>query len=648
MKLMLWRKSYMLEFLKNEQLDKTWTFSVPPQSEEFTFPHRVSISKTLGGNIFDNYGNDLINITLSGSTINNEKKIIYEGNMKPPRYLTGEQEVFELEKLLSAWHAVGFDDDYKEIYLYDLSKMSLMQIATGGATRNYWRVVIKDFKIKRDKGNPNTYNYTIQMLGLVSDKWGSHQGSIFTDDPFSQITKIAKTVQSIEKKAEGISKLISSGISSVQKVQNLFKKLSHASPRLLTSTLLNSVDGCAKIFTGEGGDSLVNISKNAIQSVKGARGVFDAKTNMKSFNAHKTKKSKHEDARIYTVSFITGEGSALVQKVALGCFARKIEPSPRGESYTFDGWYTESNFKGSPYDFFKPVTKSFSLWAKWLRTRVTITFIFGNGQKAYQEVDIGSHLVSPNIIEWEGHKFIGWARDSTLQEIFDIDNDTVTSEMTNLYALWEEAYRIDFVTGEGATQVESQYIQKGGKVMYPCVPQKENCTFMLWAKDKEGEEEFNFSLPIYKSIVLYAIYLKELCNVTFNTYGGSEVASQVVKMNDKIKEPPAPNKAGYTFDGWYKDKEYKVSFDFFTTKIIKDTIIYAKWNIRFYTITFIDTTDYGEQTVEYGGHVQFITTPKKEGKQFIGFVKVEDTGEESEFDFSMKVVSDLKLKALWV
>ena len=48
--------------------------------------------------------------------------------------------------------------------------MSVLQIASGTATRNYWRVFIKDLKIKRDKSKPKTYNYTLEMIGVEEEK----------------------------------------------------------------------------------------------------------------------------------------------------------------------------------------------------------------------------------------------------------------------------------------------------------------------------------------------------------------------------------------------------------------------------------------------------------------------------------------------
>ena len=101
--LLAWRKAYMLEFLDGGVVKECFTFSLPPESEDFDFPQRITETKTFGGSVFDDYGNDTYKITLSGSTVNEDKKFIYRGLTKIPRYLTGTKEIFELQKIIKNW-----------------------------------------------------------------------------------------------------------------------------------------------------------------------------------------------------------------------------------------------------------------------------------------------------------------------------------------------------------------------------------------------------------------------------------------------------------------------------------------------------------------------------------------------------------------
>jgi uncharacterized repeat protein (TIGR02543 family) len=64
--------------------------------------------------------------------------------------------------------------------------------------------------------------------------------------------------------------------------------------------------------------------------------------------------------------------------------------------------------------------------------------------------------------------------------------------------------------------------------------------------------------------------------VTFNSNGGSAVASQTVPYGGTATLPTAPAKPGSTFAGWYSDAGLTNPFSF-STALIVDTTLYAKW-----------------------------------------------------------------------
>ena len=65
--------------------------------------------------------------------------------------------------------------------------------------------------------------------------------------------------------------------------------------------------------------------------------------------------------------------------------------------------------------------------------------------------------------------------------------------------------------------------------------------------------------------------------VTFNPDNGEPAFTQNVEYEGKATEPAAPEKTGYTFDGWYLD-EAEEPFDFDTT-ITSDITLTAKWHV---------------------------------------------------------------------
>ena len=72
--------------------------------------------------------------------------------------------------------------------------------------------------------------------------------------------------------------------------------------------------------------------------------------------------------------------------------------------------------------------------------------------------------------------------------------------------------------------------------------------------------------------------LEVLCNITFDVNGyGTAPADQTVYTGDKLVKVAEPTAAGYTFGGWYTDKELTKAFDIENDAISGDTTLYAKW-----------------------------------------------------------------------
>lgn len=196
-----WNKAYLLEFKMNGVLTDAFTFSVPPEQEEFSFPQRKNETKTFGGAVIADYGNDLVQINLSGSTINQELKLIYKSVLGVAE-MTGEQEAFYLRDLLKKY---GTRDNLqnKEVYLYSLN-------GGGKKTSNnpkWWRIFIGQLDINRSKDKPFCYNYKFSASGApevtkkristnILDKVGSQL------DTFS--TKVANIVTEMNLLADQI------------------------------------------------------------------------------------------------------------------------------------------------------------------------------------------------------------------------------------------------------------------------------------------------------------------------------------------------------------------------------------------------------------------------------------------------------------
>ena len=309
---------------------------------------------------------------------------------------------------------------------------------------------------------------------------------------------------------------------------------------------------------------------------------------------------------IYQVTLDVNEGNALSKTLYNVVSGGTLSlPTPTRSSYTFDGWYTLAT-GGTKITSTTPITKDMTLYAHWTAN--------GGG-----------------------------------------DNPGPTY------------YTITF-NSNGGSAVASQSVISGGKATKPADPTKEGFTFDGWYSDTGLTTEYNFNDSVYSSKTLYAkwkeIIIITTYTVTFDSNGGSTIASQSIVSGNKATKPDDPTKEGFTFDGWYSDAELTAKFDF-NTAITKNTTLYAKWNEvsspsenTVYTVTFDSNggNSVSSQTVVSGNKATKPDDPTNDNLVFIGWfvnptldnIINEETLEYNTFDFNTPINEDITLKALWL
>ena len=103
--------------------------------------------------------------------------------------------------------------------------------------------------------------------------------------------------------------------------------------------------------------------------------------------------------------------------------------------------------------------------------------------------------------------------------------------------------------------------------------------------------------------------------ITFDTAGGSTVASITQDYGTAITAPADPTREGYTFIGW--DKAIP------STMPAENVTITAKWKVNQYTITFDSNggSEIAPITQDYGTAIAAPADPTREGYTFIGWDK---------------------------
>ena len=141
-------------------------------------------------------------------------------------------------------------------------------------------------------------------------------------------------------------------------------------------------------------------------------------------------------------------------------------------------------------------------------------------------------------------------------------------------------------------------------------------------------------------------------NIVYDTDGGSEVAARKVRYGEFLTEPETPYKPGYTFDGWYTEKEGETVLWYFQSeKVTGDMTLTAHWVPAQFTVKFdydggtgADGSTVESKQVTFGETYGELPTPVKEGSAFGGW---EYSGQIITADTVVQMTGEHVLTATW-
>ena len=311
-------------------------------------------------------------------------------------------------------------------------------------------------------------------------------------------------------------------------------------------------------------------------------------------------------ADTYTVTFDSTGGSEVTTKTIDVLYGEQLGdmPVPIRTGYFFRGWYDapvegkcygNSDGKGTSwYD----KTENCTLYAQWVINRYTITFDTAGGSEiAPITQDYGTAITAPADPTREGYTFIGW--DKEIPTTVPAENMTVTAQ-------WEiNQYTITFDT-TGGSEIAPITQDYDTAITAPAAPTREGYTFIGW------DMEIPTTMPA-ENMTVTAQWEINRYTITFDTAGGSEIASITQDYGTAITTPADPTREGYTFIGWDREIPETMPAENITLK--------ARWEINQYTITF-DTAGGSEIapiTQDYGTQITTPEAPTREGYTIIGW-----------------------------
>ena len=320
----------------------------------------------------------------------------------------------------------------------------------------------------------------------------------------------------------------------------------------------------------------------------------------------------------YTITFDTVGGSTIAPIIQdYGTYVTAPE-DPTKEGYTFAGWDTEIPVK---------LTEDLTITAKWTVNQYTIRFVDGDDEIASITQDYGTPVTAPAAPTKEGYIFGGW---NNLPKTMPVtpESGLIVS------AIWNVGYTLSFVSGYDEQAYYREIYAAGSDLSgigTPAEPGRIGYTFAGWDK----------TVPNYmpaENLTITAQWRVNQYTITFDTAGGSAVASITQDYGTPVTAPAAPTRTGYTFTGWDKNIP--------NTMPAENLTITAQWKVKQYSVSF--DSDGGTKvdtiTSDYGTPVYAPQQPTKDGYQFDGWYIGND---KVEFPFNMPE-NGCSLKAHWI
>ena len=205
-------------------------------------------------------------------------------------------------------------------------------------------------------------------------------------------------------------------------------------------------------------------------------------------------------------------------------------------------------------------------------TYYTYVFTVDGKEINRQIVKNDDTLLEPQVPAQDGKVFIGWDKTVPFGVIAGLTGENKTIEVEAQFA---DGYHVYFKDNKDRI-IATKTVANGTKVTFEDVnfPVGNDEAITGWYTDKDYTNKVESVTINGADITLYAKVEKGYW-LTFESNGGSYVAPAFYANGTIAADLDEPAKSGYTFAGWYTDKNLMTpaSFD----SITASTTLYAKW-----------------------------------------------------------------------
>lgn len=347
------------------------------------------------------------------------------------------------------------------------------------------------------------------------------------------------------------------------------------------------------------------------------------------------------DVKTIKLTFDPNNGGSVTEKNVTAGATYGTLSTPIYSGYTFAGWYTakDGGTRIVPESVIDSET-DITIYAQWIRnaaTKYTVTFNanggkINGGSTASYTYESGKPLGELPVLEREGYEFQGWYESTASNASKVSSSDTVNGNRT-VYAHWKvRTVMVAFNANGGSVDTDSKKVECNGTYGTLPTPIREGYTFVGWytqAVDYTASDKVVSSTTVAVNAVdhvLYAVWSVNKVTVTLNANGGEvSVSSVMVDYNDIYGDLPIPERAGYSFLGWFTEGSGGTRV--YATDVVisgANHTLYAHWSkdVKVVTVTFnanggvVDTPN---KEVIFEENYGELPVPVKEGFEFAGW-----------------------------
>lgn len=244
-------------------------------------------------------------------------------------------------------------------------------------------------------------------------------------------------------------------------------------------------------------------------------------------------------SRLFTVNF--WEGETLLASFSGKAGTAVAPPEPQREGFECEGWFKDENFTEPAQ---APLAIPEGGGNYYIKYAELFTVIFMDGERElYRFAGRRGTPIELETPQKDGYVFEGWTDGTAPAETpLSIEGNFI------FYAQFAKLFTVVFWDGE--TELYRLTGKAGAEVRIP-EPEKEGFVFKGW-KGADGGALIP-SGKIEADADYYAVFSK-LYTVSF-LIGGERVHTFETEAGGRIDAPTAPDKAGYTFAGWFEEDD---------------------------------------------------------------------------------------------